>query len=187
MTSVPDVYFRSGAGITTLSDMGDSFHDPFKGIDFRVDDFRSCQTDRVRSFQSISRDGDHSDAAAVDIAAFDQLLRDGNGDAARGFRENTFRFGQEADAGRYFRIRRVIAPAAGLEYESCRVVAVSRVADGERLRDRVRFDGANPGASSAHGFDDGVAAGSLRAEEARRERSSQQSNALQFGETFVDF
>src|SRR5436190_10002291 len=84
MISAPAVCFRSGVGITTLSDMSHSFQNALERIDFRVDDFRRLKGHRVRCFQAIARDRDDGDAIPIDVAAFDEFFRDGDTDAARG-------------------------------------------------------------------------------------------------------
>src|SRR6267154_3096639 len=63
--SAPAVCFRSGAGITTLSDMGDSFHEFLESVDLRVDDLRSRKTDRLRRLQPIACDCDYRNAFPI--------------------------------------------------------------------------------------------------------------------------
>src|SRR5690349_19506026 len=128
-SSAPAVYLRSGAGMTTLSDMGHSFHDPLEGIDLCIDDFGGGAIDCIRSFQTISGNSDHRDAAAIVMAAFDQLFGDGNGDAARRFGEDSLSFGQEMNSGGNFRVGGIVGPAAGFQNQACGVVAVSGIAD----------------------------------------------------------
>src|SRR4030095_209916 len=55
-TSAPPVCLRSGAGITPLSAMGDSFDDTFECLDLRVDHFRRRQRYRIRCLEAVAGD-----------------------------------------------------------------------------------------------------------------------------------
>src|SRR6188508_1001032 len=68
MTSNPPVCFRSGVGMTTLSDMDNSsFHNALKRLNFRIDQFRDVQRDSIGSLQAIAGDRDHCDAMGIDV------------------------------------------------------------------------------------------------------------------------
>src|SRR5215471_7455055 len=52
----PDVNFRSGVGMTTLSDMICPPERFFKRCELRLDHLRRCHIQRIECLQSISRD-----------------------------------------------------------------------------------------------------------------------------------
>src|SRR5262245_18656220 len=163
--SAPPVYFRRGAGITTLSDMGYSFHEPLESVNLWVDHFGSSQVDRLRGLQAVARNGDNRDPASVDFALFDEFLGHGDTDTAGRFREYSFFFREKLDAGCDLWVGSVVCPAPGLENESSSVVSICGIADGEGLGDGVWLHRTNFRASPTDRVDDRVAAGSLRSEE----------------------
>ena len=69
----------------------------------------------------------------------DQFHRHGERGAARRFGENTFGGGEQLDRVDDFRVGRDVAPSAGFPHRLQHVEAVGRVADRDRLRNRVRF------------------------------------------------
>src|SRR5688572_11881426 len=104
-TSTPAVCLRRGAGITTLSDMGNSLHDALEIIDLRIDHLRSLDIYRFRGLQSVPRYGNNRNALSINQSLFRQLLRCGNRHTACGLRVDSFALGKELDSVNDFRIR----------------------------------------------------------------------------------
>src|SRR5262250_817331 len=72
-TSAPPVCFRRGVGMTTLSDMGNSFfHNALECFNLRIDHIGSVQGNRLRCFQSVAGDRDDGDAASIDVPVVDK-------------------------------------------------------------------------------------------------------------------
>src|SRR6267143_3957982 len=85
--SAPAVNFRSGAGMTTLSDMVCTLECLFESRKFRFDDLRWRHIQRLERFQTVSSDCNNREVGLLDSTLLDKLLRNGNSDTARGFRE----------------------------------------------------------------------------------------------------
>src|SRR5204863_9495119 len=80
--SAPDVNFRSGVGMTTLSDMMYTPKYCLECGEFRFDDLRRRQIQRVECLQAVSSDGKNRDIGLFDAALLHQLLRHGHRDPA---------------------------------------------------------------------------------------------------------
>src|SRR5262245_40423761 len=73
--SAPDVNFRSGVGMTTLSDMISTPKYGFESCQFRLDYLWRCQVERFERLQSVARDREHRQIGLLDPALRHQLLR----------------------------------------------------------------------------------------------------------------
>src|SRR5688572_10252197 len=186
-TSAPPVCFRRGVGITTLSDMNDSsFHNALECLDSRVDHFGRVQSHGFRSLQSIAGDSHDGDAPPIDMAGVDKFLEHSDADAARCLRVDALRFGEQADSFADLRVSGIVSPASAALNKPRSVVAISGVADGQRLRNRVGLDGTNVDALPSNRVNDRIAADGLRAVELRLDGFLQQPDAFQFPKTFVN-
>src|SRR5205823_8766058 len=154
--SAPAVNFRSGVGMTTLSDMICTPECLFESRQFRFDDLRGRHVQRLESFQTVSGDCDNREVRPLDSTLLDELLRNRNSDTARGFREYSFGFGEQLNAGNDFVIRTVVGPSAGFRNKSRRIIAVRRITDRERFRDRIWLDGPDLSRTAPHGVNDGI-------------------------------
>ena len=68
-----------------------------------------------------------------------------------------------------------------------RVVAIGRIPDSERFRDRIGFYRTNLSRAAAHGINDGVASGGLRSIKAGTFGFTDKTHALKLLQAFVDF
>src|SRR5262245_50764586 len=73
--SAPAVNFRSGVGMTTLSDMILTPKRSFECRQFRFDDFRRRQVKGVERLQAVSCDREDGHVRFPDAALLDQFLR----------------------------------------------------------------------------------------------------------------
>src|SRR5215831_13411235 len=92
---------------------------------------------RVRRLEAVAGDADHDRLVTRNDAALDQLLGRRDGHAAGGLREDALGARQEQHALDDLLVGRVLAGTARFLGHLVRVIAVGRVADGQRLRDRV--------------------------------------------------
>src|SRR6266850_2083544 len=185
--SAPAVYFRSGAGIMTLSDMICTPECFFESREFSFDDLRWRHVQRLEGFQTVSGDCNNREVRLLDSALLDKLLRNSNGDTTCGLGEYSFGFGEQVDAGNQFVIRTVLGPSAGFRNQRSRVIAVRRITDRERFRDRIRLNGPDLSRAAPHGVDDGIATRCLRPIKARTFRLADQPQALEFFQALVNF
>ena len=88
--------------------------------------------------QAVAGDAEDDRLVAVDPPLFDQLLGDGQGDAAGGLGPDPLGLGQELHGVDDRLVVDVLAPAAGRPDQLRGEVAVGRVADGQALGDRLR-------------------------------------------------
>src|SRR6266545_2396598 len=72
--SAPDVNFRNGVGMTTLSDMASTPKHSFERREFRLDHLRRSQIQRIECLQAISSNRQHRQVGPLDAALLDQLL-----------------------------------------------------------------------------------------------------------------
>src|SRR5438309_6856732 len=96
---------------------------------------------RLERLVAVARDADDDRFVARDAPLFDQLLGDRDRGAARGLGEDALGAGEEPDAGHDLLVGDRLAPAARLAHGLEHVEAVGRVADGDRLGDRLRLHG----------------------------------------------
>src|SRR6516164_613605 len=115
--SAPAVNFRSGVGITTLSDMIRTPECFFESRKFRFDDLRRRQIESFKRLQSISRDCDYSQILLPDSAQLDQLLRNCDRNASRCLSENSLGFCQQLDSRKDLGVRAILCPSARLGNE----------------------------------------------------------------------
>src|SRR5262245_54470086 len=97
--SAPCVYFRRGAGITTLSDMVNTSEHFFECLEFGFDDLRRFKIEGVERFQAIPGDSEHNQVVGLDPALLNQFVRDADGHTAGGFAEHPFGFRKQLDSG----------------------------------------------------------------------------------------
>src|SRR5881394_2631861 len=81
--SAPDVNFRSGVGITTLSDMMHTPKNFFERRELGLDHLWRRQIQRVERLQSVSGDRQDGQIRFLDPALLHQLLRNGDSHATR--------------------------------------------------------------------------------------------------------
>ena len=108
--------------------------------------------------------GDAEDGFAVagDFAAVDELFGAGDGDAAGGFGEDAFVFGEPFDAIDDFFVGAILSISAGLAHGVDGVVAVGGSADGETLGDGLGlWHGLHHVGAALHGVGNRGAAGGL--------------------------
>src|SRR6266403_1909923 len=105
-------------------------------VEARGDRFggRKFRGDGVGGLQTVPGDADNSGFLWLDA-----ILRDACGDAARGFREDTFGFREQLDSVHDLRIGNIFGPAAGFTDQLDGVRPVGRIANGERTRDGIWF------------------------------------------------
>src|SRR4029450_8372584 len=99
--------------------------------------------DGLERLVAVARDADDDGLVARDAALGDQLAGDGDRGAARGLGEDALGARQQLDAVGALRVAGHLAPAARFADGLQPVEAVGRVADGDRLGDRVRLHGAD--------------------------------------------
>src|SRR5438132_8909797 len=100
--SAPAVNFRSGVGMTTLSDMIRTPECFFESREFRFDDLRRSHVQGLERFQTVSGDCNNREIRLLDSALPHQLLGHRNSDAARRLREYSFAFSEQLHAGNAF-------------------------------------------------------------------------------------
>src|SRR2546425_4027899 len=161
--SAPFVNFRSGAGMTTLSDMINTSQCFFECRELGFNGLKSFQRQGIQRFEAVAGDGQYSEVAGFDAALLKEFLCNGDSHPASCLRKYSFCLGEQLDAFDDFRIRGILRPAAAFGNQARRIVTVGRVADGERLRDRIGFHGPNLASSPFHRINDRVAPRSLRA------------------------
>ena len=87
----------------------------FECIEARGDGLggRKFGGDGVGGFQAVAGDADDGGFVRLDAILRDEFLRDAGGDAAGGFREDAFGFGEQLDGVDDFGIGDIFGPAAG--------------------------------------------------------------------------
>src|SRR5262249_48096769 len=110
-----------------------------------------------------------------------------NRDAAGGLGKHTFRFGEQLNAGNDFFIGAVFRPATGLRNEARSEVAVRGVPNRQRLRNRIRFHGADLTATALDGIRDRIATRGLGAVKACARPFADPAETLKFLETLMNF
>jgi hypothetical protein len=110
-------------------------------VDVRVDLVRlERPPDRVQRLEALAGDYRHHPLVGIDVPACGQLGQRRRGHAACGLREDAGRLGQQPDAGLDLVVGHGVDRPAAAARQLERVGPVSRVADRERLGDRVRLD-----------------------------------------------
>jgi len=160
----------------------------FEGVEARGDGFGGWKFggDGVGGFEAVAGDAEDGGFVGADAALLDEFLGDAGGDAAGGFGEDAFGFGEKFDGVDDFGIGDVFGPAAGFADQLESEGAVGGIADGERAGDGVgllRFEARE---IAFDGVGDGRAAGSLRAEEFYW-LGSDPAEKYEFVERFGDF
>src|SRR5215813_1311446 len=128
--SAPDVNFRNGVGMTTLSDMISTPKYGFECRKLRLDHLRRSQVERIECLQAVSRDREHGQIGLLDPALRHQLLSHGYSYTAGCFREYTFRFGKQLDTRNNLCVCTILSPSAGLGNQSGCEVTVRGISDG---------------------------------------------------------
>src|SRR5439155_25718551 len=111
------------------------FGDLWRNRFFQFVSSREC----IRRLQAIAGDAEHRCFIWKDAVLQTQLASAADGDAACGFRENSFSLGQQLDAFNHLAVGDVLGPAAALSYGLDCIVAVGGIADGQRARNRRRL------------------------------------------------
>ena len=158
-------------------------------VDVRADDDRLLDDvgDGVLRLQAVAGDADDDLLVARNAALLDQLLRDGQGDAAGGLGEDAFGLGEQQHRLGDFLVVDVLAPAAGFAHDLDGEVAVGRIADGQRLGDGVRLaHGAMRIQARLEARGDRVAAGRLGAVDLALRLLVEQADLVEFVEGLVD-
>src|SRR5438128_451077 len=164
--SAPEVNFRSGVGMTTLSDMICTPEYFFERCELRFDHLRRRHIQRVECLQPISRDGENCQVRLLDAALLHQFLRNRDRHATRCLGEHAFGLGQQVNAANDLLVCTIFGPAAGLRDKARGEIAIGGVSNRERLCDGVRFHGTNIAAAALHGINNRIASCSLRSVEA---------------------
>src|SRR5438093_214264 len=92
--SAPDVNFRSGVGMTTLSDMIRTPEGLFECCELRFNHQRRRQVQRLEGLQTVSGDCEDRQIGFLDVALRHQLLRNGDRHAAGRLGEDALSFGE---------------------------------------------------------------------------------------------
>ena len=119
----------------------------------------------VNRLQAVAGDADHGCLAGIDISLLEQFLGDAGGHASGRLGENSFGFGEQLNALDDFRIGDIFRPAAAVANRARGVIAVRRISDGERPRNRLRFLRLKLFELALDGVRNRGAPGRLRAEE----------------------
>src|SRR5215467_8475740 len=88
--SAPAVNFRSGVGMTTLSDMICTPKYGFECRELRLNDLRRGQIQSVERLQTISSDSQDRQICSLDPALLNQFLSDSHRHTTGCFREHSF-------------------------------------------------------------------------------------------------
>src|SRR6185436_4082591 len=98
--------------MTTLSDMGGSFHEFLESVDLRIDDLRGREAHGFRRLETVSGDGNHCDSLSIDFSLIDQLSRHTHGDPAGSFSKDAFGFCQQLNGVTNFLVRYILGRPA---------------------------------------------------------------------------
>src|SRR5262249_42620718 len=96
--SAPCVYFRRGAGMTTLSDMMNTSEHFFECFQSGFDDLWWFEVQGVERFQAVAGNSKHNQIVGLDSSLLNQFLRNADGHTAGGFAEDAFGFRKQLDA-----------------------------------------------------------------------------------------
>ena len=97
--------------------------------------------DGIERLQAVAGDAEDGGIIRRNLARGNEFLGHAVVTPPAGFREDAFVLGEQADAFADFVVGHIVGRAAGFLHHAQRVEAVRRRADGERFRNRVRFDG----------------------------------------------
>src|SRR5262245_56057086 len=147
-SSFPCVSLRSGVGMRMVAMAGSPLSPLLFSIPQlvevgqpRPDQLRLGQLSdqRVLRLHAVAGDADDDRSIVLaDVPALDQTQRRAQRDAARGLGEDALGLGEQAHRREDLHVVGLGGPAARADDGLARVVAVGRVADGERLRDAGR-------------------------------------------------
>src|SRR4029450_9719879 len=118
--------------------------------------------DGFQSLVSVTRNADDDRFITWDPPVFDKFLGDGNLGSASGLREDAFGLSEQLDAAENFLVRDAFAPTARLADRLDDVVAIRRIADGDRAGDGIGLDRTDEVGALVQRVNNRRAAGRLR-------------------------